>query len=310
MHIKKVIKNISRSVLKQVYNSLFNRPIGEVLMLHRIGDWDDDRLECLEELKVSTKRLQRYIDEKRGKYDFISIDELQERITNQSKYKRPFACFTFDDGYRDNYTIGLPFFEKNEIPFTVFVSTGFLAEKPEFNFPFILERMIKKNNSMEIEGMHYNCTTHEEKIKTFVALRTLVFSWPYEGLKDRFFSTFDQYITPDCMEDLIMNKDELRQLAQSPYCTIGAHTMTHAFLCNVPKDKLHYELIKSRDKLSKFIGKDIKYIAYPYGAYSDDVLMFCEENNFELGFNAGGGAIRRLDTSLFAINRVMMYENK
>lgn len=297
------------TLIIKAYHKTFNRPIGEVLMLHRIGDWDGDRLECLEELKVSTNCLQRYIDERRNEYDFISLYELEERLKNSSKFKRPFICFTFDDGYRDNYTIGLPFFEKNHIPFAVFITTGFINHKPEFNFPFILERIIKKNDFLVIDQTRYICDTIVNKNNTFINLRAKIFSWPYEGFETHFRKTFEKYLTSDCFEDLMMNWDELLSLSKSPYCTIGAHTMSHPFLCNVPKELLQYELVESKDILEKKLNINIRYIAYPYGAYSEEVLECCKNNGFHIGFRANGGFVRKKDAISLIVKRKMMYED-
>lgn len=46
------------------------------------------------------------------------------------KAERPLLAITFDDGYVDNYDIAFPIMARMEIPFTIFLVTGFLGEVP------------------------------------------------------------------------------------------------------------------------------------------------------------------------------------
>ena len=98
------VRRIAKQVWAEAYNFCFNRPYGMVLMLHRVGPSESNRLPCLSELNVSVDRLQRFVDGKRSKYDFVSLDEVKARMCDKSLRKRPFLCVTFDDGFRDNLT--------------------------------------------------------------------------------------------------------------------------------------------------------------------------------------------------------------
>ena len=55
-------------------------------------------------------------------YDLISLDEAVRRIRTGERSQRPFACFTIDDGYRDNFEHAWPVFQKHDCPFTIFVA--------------------------------------------------------------------------------------------------------------------------------------------------------------------------------------------
>ena len=144
----KKVRRIGRELVVDLYNFCFNRPQGIVLMLHRIGELDSNRLPCIEELKVTISRLQQYIDAHRNTHDFVSLDYVEKVVRGELVPKRPFVAVTLDDGYRDNLTIGLPFFEKNQIPFSVFLSAEFMNRRSVFNYPFILERIVSANDGI------------------------------------------------------------------------------------------------------------------------------------------------------------------
>jgi peptidoglycan/xylan/chitin deacetylase (PgdA/CDA1 family) len=57
-------------------------------------------------------------------YDFIRLEELPERLASASR--QPFACFTLDDGNRNNKTDAAPVFTKHNAPFTIFLTKGFI----------------------------------------------------------------------------------------------------------------------------------------------------------------------------------------
>lgn len=113
------------------------------------------------------------------------MDELENRLNHPNR-KRPFLCITIDDGYKDNLTYGLPIFEKNKIPFALFVTTNFISNKKAFNWPFIVERIIKKDDELIVEGEVYSCKTLEDKSSTFQRLRALILSWDYKELESHF----------------------------------------------------------------------------------------------------------------------------
>ena len=56
--------------------------------------------------------------------EIITIDELHQRLTERN-FMRRFACFTFDDGYRDNRDFALPVMREFDAPFTMFVTSDF-----------------------------------------------------------------------------------------------------------------------------------------------------------------------------------------
>lgn len=306
------VKRIGKQVWTEAYNFCFNRPYGVVLMLHRIGSSEPSRLPCLSELNVSVDRLQRFVDAKRSKYDFVSLDEVKARMSDKSLRKHPFLCFTFDDGFRDNLTYGLPFFEKNEIPFSVFLTVSFINRHPAFNYPFVMERIIADNETLEIEGRHYDCRTAAQKNTVFSELKGVVLQWNYDGFEERFNKVFESYLLnkkDEYFEDLTMNWDEVAKLAKSPLCTIGSHTMTHCRLSNLSRTELECELGESKRQIEEHIGKEVKYVSYPFGWTTDVnemVLEVVKGVGYEMGFVSHGGEVRRKDNDLYIVKREML----
>ncbi|MCR5444417.1 MAG: polysaccharide deacetylase family protein [Bacteroidales bacterium] len=97
-------------------------------MLHRVIE------KCSEgknrELEVTPQFLEQTVKEYRSRgYCFVSIDEACDIIQSGKKQHHPFVCLTFDDGYHDNYTTALPLLRRLQVPFAVYVTTGFIDNR-------------------------------------------------------------------------------------------------------------------------------------------------------------------------------------
>ena len=75
------------------------------------------------------------------------MDEMHARLVERN-FVRRFACFTFDDGYRDNRDFALPVMREFDAPFTVYVASDF-AEGTGRLWWIALETMIAKVASIE-----------------------------------------------------------------------------------------------------------------------------------------------------------------
>jgi len=116
--------------LRRKLHNLTHPMLGRILMLHRVVEHRSDD-PAQRELEVTPDFLEQTILDYRQKgYTFIKIDELpifnfQFSIFNSSR----FVCLTFDDGYQDNHDIAYPLLKHLEVPFAVYVTTGFIDNR-------------------------------------------------------------------------------------------------------------------------------------------------------------------------------------
>lgn len=102
--------------------------LGVVLMLHRVVENRNSDPE-IRELEITPGFLEETIVRYREQgYHFVSIDQVCNILDGKEKGK-PFVCLTFDDGYQDNYTVALPVIKRLEVPFAVYVTTGFIDNR-------------------------------------------------------------------------------------------------------------------------------------------------------------------------------------
>ena len=116
--------------LRRKLHNLTHPMLGRILMLHRVVEHRSDD-PAQRELEVTPDFLEQTILDYRQKgYTFIFIDELSSLLTTHySLSTKKNICLTFDDGYQDNYDIAYPLLKRLEIPFAVYVTTGFIDNR-------------------------------------------------------------------------------------------------------------------------------------------------------------------------------------
>lgn len=113
--------------IRRKLHNLTHPLLGRILMLHRVvvhRSEGENR-----ELEITPEFLKRTIETYRKQgYRFVSIDEACE-IIGRGRTDQPFVCLTFDDGYQDNYDIAYPILKQTNVPFAIYVTTGFIDNR-------------------------------------------------------------------------------------------------------------------------------------------------------------------------------------
>lgn len=115
-----ILQRIKRKLYK-----LTHPVVGEIWMLHRVVEHRSD-VPVQRNLEVTPDYLEKKITEYKARgYSFVSIDNIFDCHFSFFNSRR-WVCITFDDGYRDNYTIAYPLLKRLGVPFTVYVTSGFI----------------------------------------------------------------------------------------------------------------------------------------------------------------------------------------
>lgn len=103
----------------------------------------------------------------------------------------------------------------------------------------------------------------------------------------------------------LLTRTELQELAAAGM-TIGAHTLSHPILSQVPLELAWTEIVESRLRLEAALGKQVWAFAYPFGDASSvtpAAVAMVKRAGFQAAFlNVGGGLGAELP--LYAIPRV------
>ena len=270
--------------------------IGFVYTLHHVSERNPNGIPTNEDLKVSTGFLEDIIIKyKKQGFVFVSLDQLSEIINSDTKPEHPFIAFTIDDGYLDNYTLAFPVFERQQIPFAIFVATDFI-DKEAILWWDILEDLILRNYSIKMGEDTYRCQTFQEKWDVFRILREKILLFNQTKIEEDLKEAFNYYDI-DWYEPVrrqAMSWEQVKEISQHPLCTIGGHTVSHLALNKLSDQEFRKEIADGVAKLQSATGKSIQHFAYPYGSpneIGEREYKLISEFNFKTVFTAYGGCI-------------------
>jgi peptidoglycan/xylan/chitin deacetylase (PgdA/CDA1 family) len=84
--------------------------------------------------------------------------------------------------------------------------------------------------------------------------------------------------------ETVSSVDELSKLPND-LVTFAAHTVYHADLTQVDRDKACYEIRESKTILESRLNKEIHYFAFPYGNYNSKLLECCYKAGYKQIFS-------------------------
>lgn len=239
-----------------------------------------------------------------GGYQPLQLEDLPEHLDDPNPEK-PAVVFTLDDGYTNNLDFALPVFERFNVPFTVFVTSGFMdhshapwwetlvallnhAPRLKFDFgsgpiEFDLSQKTVKQAALE-RIIAFAADSNEDD-----AVRILNETAIRHGL--------------DPLEDakgLIMCPDKTLALAQHPLARIGAHSVSHRNLRRLAVQDVEREMTQSADRIAEVVGYRPRSFAYPYGfnaAVSPREIDLARELGFKVAVTTRPGILKSDDTS-------------
>jgi peptidoglycan/xylan/chitin deacetylase (PgdA/CDA1 family) len=276
--MKQLRNNVIRAGLEALYFTgahYLLRPIfagvGGIFMLHHVRPRRDSEFQPNHHLEITPEFLHATLSHLRAHdIDIVPIDEMYQRL-KQRDFSRRLACFTFDDGYRDNRDFALPVMREFDAPFTVYVASDF-AQGTGRLWWVALEMVIAKAQAIEAEiggvAVRLDTSTVDAKQAAFDRLHDWMRALPGEHDIRREISALCARHGVDenaICGDLCMSWKELKPFADDPLVTIGAHTITHCNLAKQAEAIASHEMATSRARIEAELQHPVLHLAYPYG---------------------------------------------
>jgi peptidoglycan/xylan/chitin deacetylase (PgdA/CDA1 family) len=246
------------------------RGIGAIFMLHHVHPEQPAPFAPNGILRVSPEFLEQVIRQVRASgFDVVSLDEAHFRLT-EGEYRRPFVCFTFDDGYRDNLEYAYPVFKRYDLPFAVYVPTDYIDGRGDLWW-LALEKVIGTLPALDvkIDGSlrRFRCTTPAEKNHAFHAIY-----WWLRSIEEDDARAYVRELAggigfdPDGLcNELMMSWDELRQMRADSRVTVGSHTRRHYALAGLTLGEARAEIGESMRRIERELGVPCRHFSFPYG---------------------------------------------
>ncbi len=248
----------------------FSQGIGLIFMLHQVSRQRPSPFAANRGLMVTPEFLDLVLNEvKAAGIDIVSLDEATDRIRTGGEGRR-FACFTLDDGYRDNLQQAYPIFTRHQAPFAIYVPSDYPDGKGDLWW-FAVEKAVLAQDVVEIEAPggveRIPAKSDAEKQQAFNRI--------YSHLRNMNEDDARRTVARMCAaagvdterlcRELVMTWDEIRELNANPLVTIGAHTKSHYALARLPEQRARDEMQRGADRLAEEIGAWPLHLSYPYG---------------------------------------------
>ncbi|MCG7858075.1 polysaccharide deacetylase family protein [Flavihumibacter sediminis] len=189
-------------------------------------------------------------------FRLISLTEL-EKLLEEGIAKDKCVVITLDDAHISNNEL-LPSIEKYKVPVTIFAPVDPLYEGSYW-------------------WDYVNANTEGMKAKH------LLRKWKMMDV-----SSFDVMMADLRSQKSVprtsMTVEELQKAANVKTIEIGAHTVSHPILTQCEDERIRMELEGGRSRLYEIIGKQIKYLAYPNGNYSEKIKLMARSSGYKLAF--------------------------
>jgi peptidoglycan/xylan/chitin deacetylase (PgdA/CDA1 family) len=296
-HILRTIPGpMRRTVADIARRALGPRSPGDavVLMYHRIAPPGS----AGGGVTVSAARFEEHLLAARAHFRPLHLADLVQALTARVVPPRS-VVFTFDDGYVDNLVEAKPLLERQDVPATVFVVSGYVGSRRRFWWDE-LERIclsppvLPDRLDLEIAGevRTWGITAEAER-------RAL-----YRDLREAF-GQLDEQERDELLVELRVwggvgqpgrietpTADDLRQLADGGLVEIGAHTVTHPRLTALPRERQLEEIHGSRRQLEELLDREIRLFSYPFGAHDRTTVGCAREAGLACACTTRAGGVR------------------
>jgi peptidoglycan/xylan/chitin deacetylase (PgdA/CDA1 family) len=246
-----------------------------VLTFHRVLDDAEFQHTCsLPGIVVRRRTFEKLAEHAATKYEAVDF----ERAIAPSASKLR-VMFTFDDGWRDNYTNALPVTRTRGIPATVFVCPGLIGRTLPY-WPELVASLLGKASppvaASEIESLIETLKTYSTERRQRYIARLYELHASVSG-------------TERYKGDRTVSWDDIREM-DAAGVKFGCHTHTHQILTAVPAQTARQEIRESKDAIEAALYRRCDLFAYPNGNTSAATRLILAEESFSAAFTTERGA--------------------
>jgi len=236
---------------------------------------------------ISSGQFEKHLKYYIKNFDIVTVSEAFNMYRNKVVPKRKTITISFDDGYKNNLDIALPFLEKYLVKATFFIS-GVCAHDMKIRTVWsdIISVLLHyyPDEGIKIGDERFNAYLHEntkEQIKGFMK------KLPPHKRDKLLDNLIESYGVADKIKEIpeevwkLMTRKELITFSRSKMVDIGAHGYLHYNLGNIDLKEAEKDLSLAKSVLEEAIQKPVFQLAYPDGSYSESVKDVAQRLGYE-----------------------------
>lgn len=266
--------------------------------------------------QISARNFEEQIQYLRKNFEIISFDELVQHLLQGKSLPKKAMVITFDDGYKDNYLYAFAILKKYALPATFFLATGHIGTGKLFwwdRVGYLIYNTAARRVRLDGLGT-YGLESASDRHRTILSIIDKLKHFPEtrkSELIERLATICQVNIPVDLAGQLLLSWDDVKKMHRGGAC-IGAHSVTHPILTNLPLDQAELEIMQSKKDIERNLGEQINYFAYPDGSYNNELVRLVKQSGFT-------GAVAAVATErswitprseIYSLNRIGMTEGR
>lgn len=258
---------------------------------------------------ISAHQLQRQLRLLKAHYDVISPEEFLDWREKGNSLPSKAVLVTCDDGLLNCLTDMLPVLQEEKVKCLFFVTGASATDSrsmlwyEELFLLFLNAPAGPLDISCDgivlqgkLDGREQRRAIWWDSVKRLSQVEAARRASFVYFLRDHFGAKADLFrgdpSSPLCRRYGLLTISELRQLV-SAGMSVGAHTLTHPMLSQLPPELAYEEVAESRARLESALSKRVRVFAYPFGdpqSVTPQVLTMPRQAGYQAAFlNFGGG---------------------
>lgn len=210
---------------------------------------------------------------------YCHVVPLSEYLNGALHPEKLTVTISFDDGYKNNFSIAFPLLEKYQIPATFFVTASVSQGQTVRWFDLLDIGRLNRIGCLDFYGERYQNKGRKGFIgeKSQRNLKTVLRESDLPAIQEFLSCNRQLFKLLELPEWNIywelMSQEEIAAASKSKFITVGSHGASHLSLNHIAENSVLNELISSKNWLEQITGKTIDSFSFPYGDYSPKIAQ-------------------------------------
>ena len=254
------------------FNKLFRRKL-IILAYHRVVEEEPNETDYhsdVELVSATSEQFKWQMNYLKKNYEVCTFNSYNRKYSVQAPVSDT-VIITFDDGFKDNYTLAFPVLLQHQLPAVFFVSTDYINTTRRFWFEYLVS-VIQQTPQDLLRGLCKILQIEYENSRSALTEKSLSYMKTIsDGKRLGIISALESFLSDNNMT--LNNKEtnifpltwkEIEEMDDEGM-EIGSHTQSHPILTNLETNQKNAELFKSKKQIEAHISAPCSSISYPNG---------------------------------------------
>lgn len=288
-----------------------------ILLYHGVTDVASEGIENYSSKHIKRSEFISQMSFIKDNCSVLTMDEVVLHHVHKKPFSRNAVAVTFDDGFKNNFSVAMPILNDFNIPATFYICSGIIGTNRMFwvdaledcinrcKKDRIIIKLDKKTETFILKGNNYRIGALE-RIKNFCKRvrnseknRIVTAVSKITGIEPtiKFSKNYQK-----------MDWDDVKYLSQNKLFTIGSHSLRHDVLSKLSKKIIKKEILDSITEIEKRLNYEVRHYSYPEGQagdYNHEIINWLKECGIVCCPSARDG-VNNLGTDLFHLKRIMV----